>query len=244
MKRLLPASVIALAMPFLAASFQSCQEEKRSYVDNISDGNISPSMITSSVETFISDSGYTRYHITAPIWKMYDNADEPFWKFDSGLELQVYDRALRPESFLVCDSATYWSRLRRWRLDGHVAMMNVARDSFLTSQLFYDDARNLVYTDSFIHIVKSDRILEGYGLESNKTMTQYSILRPTAILPVSAFGIGDDGKPQSQKNASSGITMFDSVPVVQEPEGTRKKAPRRASERNRGFLPGQSQDLK
>lgn len=239
MMRLLPAAVFALVAPVMASSLYSCKEEKRSYVDNISDGNVSPSMITSPVESYISDSGYTRYHITAPIWKMYDNADEPFWKFDSGLELQVFDRNLKPESFLVCDSATYWSRLRRWRLDGHVAMMNIDKDSFLTSQLFYDDARNLVYTDSFIHIVKSDRILEGYGLESNKTMTQYMILRPTAILPVSAFGIGEEGKPQAAAPVTPTISAFDSVEVAPAPTGGRRKAPQRASERNRGLLPGQ-----
>lgn len=174
------------------ALVSSCSEDKRSYVENIGDGEFFPSMITDSVKTFISDSGYTRYYIEAPIWKMYDRAQEPFWKFDQGLELQTFDASLNPESYLRCDSAIYWTRLKRWRLDGHVEMLNTAQDSFLTSQLFYDDYYGKVYTDSFIHIVKTDRILEGYGFVSNKDMSEYSLNRPTAIIPTATLRVDKD----------------------------------------------------
>ena len=44
-----------------------------------------------------------------------------------------------------------------------------------------------MYSDSFIHIERSDRIIEGYGFESNEQMTDYVIRRPSGIFPTTAF---------------------------------------------------------
>lgn len=176
--RLLPAVVLALV------AVVSCGEKERSYVANISDVESSPTMTTYAVETFISDSGYTRYHISTPVWKMYDEASEPFWRFPDGLTMQQYDLQLHPDATMECDSAIFYSRKRLWQLDGHVMMVNTLRDTFLSQQLFWDQVKRKVYTDSFIHIVRTDRIIEGYGFESNENMTAYTINRPTAILPV------------------------------------------------------------
>ena len=176
--RWLPA--IMLAMLVAAA----CGETEHSYVSNIGDGNESPTMSTYDVETFISDSGYTRYHISTPVWLMFEEATEPFWRFPDGLYMQQYDLQMQPDASMDCDSAIYFSRKRLWRLDGHVMMVNTMRDTFLSQQLYWDQAKRQVYTDSFIHIVRSDRIIEGYGFESNENMTAYTISRPTAILPV------------------------------------------------------------
>ena len=189
--RLLPLTALAL----LVAS--GCGEKERSFVANISDGDNSPTMTTLQVETFISDSGYTRYHLSTPTWMMYEDASEPFWRFPDGLDMQQYDLELKPDASMVCDSAVYFSRKRLWRLDGHVVMVNTMRDTFLSQQLFWDQAKRKVYTDSFIHIVRSDRTIEGYGFDSNENMTAYTINRPTAIIPVNrrAPGAGPDATP-------------------------------------------------
>lgn len=181
--RLLPvvAVVAAAAMAFVSSG---CGETRHSYVANASDGETTPTMTTVNVETYISDSGYTRYHLSTPLWQMFEDASEPFWRFPDGLDLEQYDLAMRPQATMVSDSATYFSRKRLWRLDGNVVMVNTMRDSFLTHQLFWDQTRRRVYSDSFIHIVRSDRIIEGYGFESNENMTSYTIKNPTGIIPV------------------------------------------------------------
>lgn len=176
--RALPFFLILL---FIAAA---CGEKERAYVANVGDGESNPTMTTLDVETFISDSGYTRYHISTPLWEMFEDASEPYWRFKDGLDLQQFDLNLNPDASMVCDSAVYFSRKRLWRLDGHVMMVNTLRDTFLSQQLFWDQSKRSVYTDSFIHIVRSDRIIEGYGFNSNENMTAYTINNPTAIIPV------------------------------------------------------------
>lgn len=177
------------------------KEEQQHYVPNVGDGSTVPTMATSDVSTFISDSGYTKYHITADVWQMFEDAEEPFWRFPVGLYLEQYDRDLTPSAHVVCDSAIYFSRKRLWRLDGNVVMVNTARDSFLTEQLFWDQNSRKVYSDSFIHIVRTERIIEGYGFESDQNMLYYTVNRPTAILPTEGMaserGVRKDSVPDT-----------------------------------------------
>ncbi len=210
--RRLPLIATAIAT---AATVWSCREERRSFVPNV-DGESVPTMTTLDVNTFISDSGYTRYHITAPIWKMFEDAPEPFWKFPEGIFLEQYDEQMRPAANIVCDSATYHSRRRLWQLDGNVVMVNTLRDSFLTQQLFWDQAKQTVYSDSFIHIVRTDRIIDGYGFESNQEMTAYTVNRPTGIIPVN--------RPKSDSQHTANADDSTALPA-------RRTAPVRASDR-------------
>ncbi|MDE7443686.1 MAG: hypothetical protein K2M65_05960, partial [Muribaculaceae bacterium] len=68
-----------------------------------------------------------------------------------------------------------------------VRMRNTEGDRFLTQQLFWNQNEHKVYSDSFIHIDRADRTIEGYGFVSNEQMTTYSISNPTGIFPVSDF---------------------------------------------------------
>ena len=169
-----------LAAAVLAAAIASCaDEQEHSYVANVSDPLATPTMSTANVSTLISDSGYTRYHITAPLWNIYDDIPDPMWKFPKGLNLVNFDLEMKPAAAMRCDSATYFSQRRLWRLDGNIVMVNVQRDTFLTEQLYWDQNQCKVYSDSFIHIVRTNHIIEGYGFESNQEMTQYNVNRPT-----------------------------------------------------------------
>ena len=178
-------------------------------------------MATLDVQTFISDSGYTRYHLSTPAWYVYDDTSEPFWRFPEGLELEQYDDFLKPVSTVVCDSAIYFSRKRLWQLDGNVVMVSTDGDSFLTEQLFWEQETRRIRSDSFIHIVRSDRILEGYAFESDQAMADYVIHHPTAILPA------ERPQPNSRNDSTDKAARTDSMrhPAVQRPS---ERIPRRA----------------
>lgn len=173
----------AILVPAVIHAFWSCSGDKQHFVANVGDGYSTPTMATRDVSTLISDSGYTRYHLKAPVWNMFEDADEPFWTFPEGISLEQYDNNMAVTSNVDADSAVYYSRKKIWRLDGNVVMVNPERDSFLTQQLFWDQNRRKIYSDSFIHIVRSDRTIEGYGFESDQNMASYSVTSPTAILP-------------------------------------------------------------
>lgn len=172
--------VLALTV---AAALVGCSQEKTDTIHKV-DSDAFPTMRTVNVSTLVSDSGFTRYHITAPVWLMFDNAQDPHWSFPEGLDMERYDDNKSVEATFCADSATYFNARRLWRFDGNVRMRNTGGDRFATEQLFWDQQNGKVYSDSFIHIERPDRILEGVGFESNEQMDEFEILNVQGIFPV------------------------------------------------------------
>lgn len=200
--RALPAGIAAV---LIAAVAVACSDDHTERVADIADTESVPTMVTHNVATYISDSGYTRYHITTPIWYVFDEVREPRWTFPDGLFMEKYDDLFRQDATLRCDSAIYFSQKKLWRLDGNVRMRNVAGDRFLTQQLFWDQASRTVYSDSFIHIERSDRVIEGYGFNSNENMTRYTVRNPSGIFPVNPDNApGGSDSPKSDRPKSDG----------------------------------------
>lgn len=185
--RLLPVAVTVAVASLVAVS---CKDDSQMGVADV-DAAVFPTMVTRDVETLISDSGITRFRITTPIWYVYDEVDEPYWRFPDGLYLEKFDDIFRKEATIRSDSATYFKNKQLWRLDGNVDISNVANERFLTQQLYWDQRAHKVYSDSFIHIERADRVIEGYGFESNEQMSRYTISNVAGIFPAAAFTGGD-----------------------------------------------------
>ncbi len=195
--RMLP----ALAAGAVIALTASCGgDDGREYTANVDPENFA-TMTTRDVESLVSDSGITRYRIVAPLWLVYDEAREPRWRFPEGLHLERFDDFFTREATIDCDSATYFKNKELWRLDGHVAVVNTIGERFLTSQLYWDQRQQTVYSDSFIHIERADRVMEGYGFKSNQQMTRFKVNNVSAILPASQFMPGS--RPDSATAAPS-----------------------------------------
>lgn len=186
--RLLP--VISLvAFCGIAAVVTGCKEGDPVGMGDV-DASHTPTMLTRDVETLISDSGIMRYRIVTPIWYVYDEVDEPYWRFPEGLNLDKYDNFFRREANVRADSALYLKNKQLWRLDGNVSITNVMGEKFLTNQLFWDQRMKKIYSDSFIHIERPDKVLEGYGFDSNEQLTRYTVRNVSGIFPAGAFRPG------------------------------------------------------
>lgn len=194
--RLLPLAMIMLLLGGMALS--SCEEEKKEVIHIDNDPEKTPTMRTTDVSTLISDSGITRYKITAPLWLMFEEAKEPHWNFPKGIHLEKYDLKLKPEAMVECDSAIYFKSKQLWRLDGYVNIYNTAGEKFVTTQLYWDQREQKIYSDSFIHIERDDKIIEGYGFVSNENMTRYNVSRVSAIFPAKNF-TEPAGRPDSAR---------------------------------------------
>lgn len=181
MKALRDIILLAAAISLLLSA---CKETRKETVVVPSGPDSIPTMVTRNVLTLISDSGLTRYRITADLWLVYDEAKKPNWKFPEGLFLEKFDTTFKVEATIRCDSATYFKSLKLWRLDGNVSIRNVKNEIIETEQIFWDQNRHEVKSDSFVHIEKSDRIIEGYGFRSDESLRNYVIFRPEGIFPI------------------------------------------------------------
>lgn len=173
--------VSAVALCILAGS---CKEESKIDVTREIQPGKMPSMTTHNIATLISDSGVTQYKIVAPVWYVYDEVDTPYWSFPKGLYLQKFDPKFNVIATVAADSAYFYTVQKLWRLEGNVEMTKVPKELFLSPRVFWDQRKQQLYSDTFIHIENATHVLEGSGFESNDRLTDYRILHPTGIFPV------------------------------------------------------------
>ena len=86
---------------------------------------------------------------------------------------------------ITCDSAYYDEEKALWSLNGMVTITNAEGGKIETNQMYWDRKANKYYSESFIRMQSQDKLLEGYGYESNDKMTKYTVRKVQAIIPVS-----------------------------------------------------------
>lgn len=189
LKKLIPKKKRWWAVIIIAAvaivSLVAHREDEQEFADIDYDPETTPTMYTEDATSYVSDSGYVRYYIEAKQWYIYDEAKEPNWKFPDGIYGEKFDNDMKVISTFECDSAIYLSIPKLWELVGNVRINNEMGDKFLTQHLFWNTSEHKMYSDSFIHIEKSDRIVEGYGFVSDERITEYEVYRPSMIIPAS-----------------------------------------------------------
>ena len=163
--------------------FISCNGNKIQNTATIDRKNL-PQITADSITTIISDSGIIRYRIFADKWDVYDKKDTPYWDFPIGIQFERFASDLSIDAEVKCDRATYYNKLELWKLNDNVKAVNLSGEQFLTNELFWDQKKEKVYSDSAIKIIQSDKIIEGFGFESNQTFTKYIIRHPKGVIPI------------------------------------------------------------
>ena len=175
-----------MVLLLLVCSFvYSCtKKEARHRAGAIADRKAMPALAGDEGTTLISDSGITRYRITAKKWLVFDKADTPYWEFPEGVYLEKFNLNLEADATIEAEYAYYNEPAQRWMLRGNVQAVNLEGERFETPLLFWDQKTESVYSDSSIVITRETSVIKGIGFRSNQSMTKYTILRPTGVFPM------------------------------------------------------------
>ena len=155
--------------------FSSCGGKKKELGEAITERDSLPSMATLGGVTYISDSGVTRYRMEAEEWLMYDRKRPSYWAFEKGVYLEQFDSLFNVDASIKADTAYFYDKQKLWKLMGNVDIKNRKGERFNTELLYWNQATEKVYSDRFIRIEQPDRIITGYGFDSNQQMTIYQI---------------------------------------------------------------------
>lgn len=174
------AAVWAVVMLLL---LPSCGK-KKALADAIDSAQLIPDMNSTEVTTYISDSGMIRYKIITAEWNIYSEVDSPYWAFEKGIYLEKFDTLFNLDASIKADTAYYYEYKKLWKLSSNVHIRSQKGDQFDTELMFWDQKSEKIYSDRFIKIEQPDKILTGYGFESNQQMTEYQIFNNTGIFTV------------------------------------------------------------
>ena len=166
--------------------FFSCtvNENKADKIAAVTNRSKIPRLHATEITTVISDSGITRYRISAPRWDIYDRAMPPYWEFPKGIHLERFDQTLKVDANIHSLYAKFNENEQIWELRGKVKAINLQGELFETEKLFWNQRQEKFYSDTLIKITQATRIITGIGFESNQTMSKYMINRPEGIFPV------------------------------------------------------------
>lgn len=162
----------------------SCSKEKVEQIGAIKNRSAMPQLHATEITTIISDSGVTRYRISATQWDVFDKATKPYWNFPNGIHFEKFDLNLKVDANIHSRYARFDVNEQRWELRGKVRATNLQGELFETEQLFWSEREGRIYSDSLIKITQISHIITGIGFESDASMTRYTIRRPQGIFPV------------------------------------------------------------
>jgi LPS export ABC transporter protein LptC len=162
----------------------SCKKEKNNNIPSFPDRANVPILRTTDVTTMISDSGITRYRISAPEWLIYDKAEEPFWDFPKGIVFERFDGEYKTDANIKSNKAVFYDKLQIWELTGNVKATNLNGELFESEKLFWNQEKGTIYSDQFISITQKDKVITGMGFESNQTFSNYTITKVQGIFPI------------------------------------------------------------
>lgn len=173
-----------------------CTEERKIDIASRLNPKRMATMTTKNISTLISDSGIVQYKIVAPLWEVWEELDTPYWSFPKGIYLQKYDPYFKVIATVAADSARFFKNQKIWKLDGRVELTQAPQGLFQTEQLFWDQRRQVLYSDSFIHIETETHVLEGIGFESDEQLRSYRVIKPQGIFPLNSDNV-TGGRPDS-----------------------------------------------
>lgn len=161
-----------------------CNGKEKTMADAVNENDSLPDMRTTGVTSFVSDSGMIRYKIITEEWLVYAKRNPSFWAFEKGLYLEKFDTLFRVDASIKADTAYYYEPQKLWELRGNVHIQSQRGDQFDTELMFWDQNKEKIYSDRFIRIEQPERVLTGYGFESNQQMTEYQIFNNTGVFTV------------------------------------------------------------
>lgn len=117
-----------------------------------------------------------RYRLKTPELHIYDrNTKEPFEEFPQGCTIMKMDNAQRVTSGLDCKYAKHFVREKLWEAKINVVATNEKGDTLKTEQLFWDEKKEIIYTDQFVRLSTAGKIITGIGFEANQDLSDYDV---------------------------------------------------------------------
>jgi len=162
------------------AIFFSCREKIE--IINASIRYDQPTQTVIDFKTSYSDSALLQLTLEAPIMEYYGKMEEPYSEFREGLLVSFFDGAGEPSAWLSSRYAKYLEKQKLWEVRDSVVAVNEKGELLETELLYWDEEKELIYTDKFVRITQQDQIITGTGLESDPRFSRWRIKNVEATL--------------------------------------------------------------
>ena len=141
-----------------------------------------PLMTVIDDTTIYSDSGRIELIMTFPLMEQFDNSGQPYYEFRKGLHVDVFDGNPEPSGSVTSKYAKYTKSTNVWELKDSVVVINEKSDKLETEVLYWDQTKDLIYSDRFVRFTNEDQIVMGTGFESDPQLKKRKIRKVSATI--------------------------------------------------------------
>lgn len=141
-----------------------------------------PTVTGRDITSQFIDSGKIQLRFITPLIEQYSNKESQYSEFRHGLTAIFYDGKPNPVASVTGKYAKYTNEDNLWQLKDSVVVLNEKKDKLETELLFWDQQKDLIYTDRFVKITTEDQIIQGFGFESDSRLVKRKIKKVTATI--------------------------------------------------------------
>ena len=139
-----------------------------------------PSLSVKNFRTILTDSGRIQLIMTSPLLEQYDKADPPYSDFRQGIKVTLFNT--QDDSVRVTSKYAKCTNNNLWELRDSVVVINESNEKLETEVLFWNQEKDLIYTDRFVKMTSEDEISQGIGFESDSHLTKRKFFKVTATI--------------------------------------------------------------
>jgi LPS export ABC transporter protein LptC len=129
------------------------------------------------IESFLSQSGKVKAKLMAPVMLRY-LLDTPKVEFPKTLKVDFFDDSTKIESKLFAKYGHYLENQNKVFLRDSVVVFNVSGDTLICKELYWDQQKEIFYTDKNVIIRKPDQKVYGNGLVADQSFKWFTIQHP------------------------------------------------------------------
>ncbi|PKP22249.1 MAG: LPS export ABC transporter periplasmic protein LptC [Bacteroidetes bacterium HGW-Bacteroidetes-21] len=132
-----------------------------------------------------TDSGKIIFVAIAPLVLQYNNDMRRYIEFPEGINVYSFDNYPDTSSRMKADYAKFYSERKMWEAKGNVEAENDMSEKIMTEQIFWDQNKGQMYSESFTTIITEDGIFYGKnGFESDDTFKRWKLVNTEGIVNV------------------------------------------------------------
>lgn len=136
---------------------------------------IIPVDVADTVESYLSQGGLVKAKLTSPLMTTVES-DTPKTEFPHTLHVEFYDDSTKWQSRLFAKYGLYYRNTRLVFLKDSVFVYNNKGDSLRTEQLWWDQNKEIIYTNVPVHIRKpKGEYIDGTGMTADQNFTKWTI---------------------------------------------------------------------
>jgi LPS export ABC transporter protein LptC len=180
---------VAVLVSGAAMLFYGCENNIEQIKAFYSTENL-PILEAKNFETLLTDSGQVRYSLKAPVLLRFEDEGRNYIEFPEGMELVKFDEKKRIISSITADYAKQFVAEDKWEAKNNVIATNAQGDTLKTEHLIWEEKKEIIYTEDFVRIIRTDQIITGIGFTSDQKLQNWKIKNPKGTIYVSVNNEG------------------------------------------------------